>query len=125
MLPRERRLTTELFDQTMASGKLFHSPIFTLAAMKAPPAAGKTALPKNRFAAVGAKKFFKTAVERNKIRRRVYAAMDRSFLDRIDGNFNKASFYCIIMAKPALLDLSKPQITAALVDIFVKSGIIK
>ena len=42
-----------------------------------------------------------------------------------DTNFNKFPFYCVVMAKPAMLELSKPQITAALIEIFVKSGIIK
>ena len=119
MLPRERRLTTEFFDQVIASGKLFHSPVFTLTAIKAPISK------KSRFAAVAAQKFFKTAVERNKVRRRLYAAMDETFLARVDENFNKTPFYCIVMAKPVLLTLSKKEITAALIDIFVKSGIIK
>jgi ribonuclease P protein component len=105
----------------MLSGKLFHSPFFTLTAMKA----GRSSSKKSRLAAVGAKKFFKTAVEKNKIRRRLYAAMDVSFLARIDANFNAAPFHCVIMAKPTMLELSKPEITAALIDIFVKSGIIK
>ena len=118
MLPRERRLTTEIFDQVILSGKIFNSPVLTLTAMKAP-------VKKSRFSAVGAKKFFKSAVERNKIRRRLYSAMDSSFIARIDENFNKSAFYCILVAKPAILKLSKPEITAALIDIFVKSGIIK
>ncbi len=121
MLPRERRLTTEVFDQTIASGRLFHSPLITLTAAKA----GSISEKKSRFAAVAPKKFFKTAVERNSVRRRLYSAMDTSFLDRVDANFNSAAFNCIIIAKPALMKLTKQHITAAIIDIFVKSSIIK
>ncbi|MEI6057795.1 MAG: ribonuclease P protein component, partial [bacterium] len=72
MLPRHRRLTSELVEQTLLSGKLFHSPFFTLTAMKvAPDVTKKTLL--SRFSAIAPKKFFKTAVERNKVRRRLYA----------------------------------------------------
>ena len=124
MLPRERRLTSEIVDQVLLSGKLFHSPVFTLTAMKAPANAVKKTQ-KSRFAAIAPKKFFKTAVERNKVRRRLYAAIDNTFISRVDGNHNNAAFYCILMAKPAMLTLTKPQITAAATDLFVKSGIIK
>lgn len=121
MLPRSRRLRTEVFNQAITSGKLFQSPFFTLTAVKSTDSSPK----ESHFSAVAPKKFFKTAVERNKVRRRLYAAMDTDFLARVDANFNKFPFDCIVMAKPAMLDLKKPQITAALLDIFVKSGIIK
>ncbi len=121
MLPRERRLSTELFDQTILSGKLFQSPVFTLTAVKSSASGVK----KNRFAAVAPKKFFKTAVERNKVRRRLYAAMDSSFIEQVDTNFNKIAFNCIVIAKLSILKLTKKEITAALLDLFVKSGIIK
>ena len=74
MLPKKRRLTTKLLDEVMVSGKIFHSPILSLKAIKVihenknDANKSQKSFGKSRFAAVAGKKYFKTAVMRNKVR---------------------------------------------------------
>ncbi len=111
MLPRKKRLTTELFDQIMSSGRIFNSPLFTLRAIKTKE--------KSRFSVVASKKIFKTAVLRNKIRRRVYAQIEK-LSPRIQGGFNG-----IFLAKQIVEKSSPEAISSELENLFVKTGIIQ
>ena len=65
MLPKKERLTTTLFDQIMVKGVLVHGQYFTIKYIK-------SSEPFSRFAVAVAKKNLKKAVERNRLRRRVY-----------------------------------------------------
>ena len=66
MLKKKQRLTKREFDQYFTSGKRFHTPLFQL-----------IYVPENTFhgAAVVGKKVYKKAAHRNKLRRRLYAAL--------------------------------------------------
>jgi ribonuclease P protein component len=111
MLPANRRLTTEFFEETIA-GRSFHSPLVSIKAIK------KSAT-KTRFAVAPAKKNFKTAVSRNNARRRVYAAVS-SLLSRIaDG------FFVVILVKPEALKLKQPELRSVIANILDKAGIMK
>lgn len=114
MLPANRRLTTEFFDKTIA-GRSFHSPLFSLKVILSAEKSPK----RTRFAVSASKKIFKTAVLRNRARRRTYAAV-ASLLPRIiDG------FFAIILIKPEALELKQPELESALGNIFAKAGIMK
>jgi ribonuclease P protein component len=122
MLPKKRRLTTELLDEVMTSGRIFYSPILSLKAIKVKYNSStkdkKNNLEKSRFAVVAAKKYFKTAVLRNKMRRRTYTALAAT-IAHIDDNF-----HCILMLKPSAIELDPSELKEAIHEIFVKSQII-
>src|SRR4051812_21797720 len=114
MLPRSKRLSVPLFTNVLANGSIVHSPLFTARILK-------TAQSKvdSRFSAVISKKIAKTAVERNKFRRRIYsgvAAVDKKV---------KPGFQIILMAKPTLTKALLKEITADLEALFVKSNLLK
>jgi ribonuclease P protein component len=69
MLPRTRRISTKLFKELwQKSGRPTRSPHFILRAI---PSLGSV----SRFAVVVPKRIAKSAVVRNRMRRRVYAAL--------------------------------------------------
>jgi ribonuclease P protein component len=111
MLPRKKRLTTELFDQIITSGRIFNSPLFTLRAIKIEG--------KSRFSAVASKKIFKTAVARNRIRRRVYAQLETLSPKIKDG------FHGVLLSKQAVSKASSQDLSKEIEDLFVKTGIIQ
>ncbi len=115
MLPRSKRLGVSLFTDVIAHGKIAHSPFFTARIQK-------TADPKEtgaRFSAAVSKKIAKTAVERNKLRRRVYSA-----LAGLESKVPKG-FYIVLLAKHPLRPAKLPEIASDLSFLFVKSGLIK
>jgi ribonuclease P protein component len=132
MLPKKRRLTTKLLDEVMVSGRIFHSPILSLKAIKVIRGTKDTtnksqkSFGKSRFAAVASKKYFKTAVMRNRMRRRTYAALTDvvSYMDKNAVNMNGNIFHCILMIKPTALDIDQSDLKQAIHEIFVKSRII-
>src|SRR3989344_5648297 len=67
MLPNQKRLTTTLFKDTIDGGMTYHSSLFILKLLKT--------IGPSRFSVSVPKKVAKSAVERNKIRRRVYSAI--------------------------------------------------
>ena len=67
----------------------------------------------SRFAVVIAKKVLKSAVGRNRIRRRVYEIV-RHELPRFDGNFDVA----IMIFHKSIRDISHEELRKSLVDIF-------
>ena len=68
MLKKSLRLSTEQINEVMEKGTVVHSPLFTIRYIKRDTGATK-------FAAVAPKGVAKTAVSRNRERRRVYAAI--------------------------------------------------
>ena len=111
MLPASKRLSVPLFATVLAKGSIVHSPLFTARIMK-------TAGP-SRFSAVISKKIAKTAVERNKLRRRIYSGVG-SLIAKL-----KPGFHVLLMAKPPLTKASLPNIALDLESLFVKSSLIK
>ncbi len=110
MFPKEKRLNTALFKEVMTSGKAFHSSFFTLKVLKKDS--------KSLFSVSVSKKVAKSAVLRNKIRRRIYSVI-RSIENKI-----KDGFYIILIAKePTKTDFEiiKEEVN----NIFVKSGLLK
>jgi ribonuclease P protein component len=95
----------------MKSGRIFNSSLFTFRAVKV---AGKS-----RFAVTASKKIFKTAVERNRIRRRVYAQLEK-VMPRVEKGFHGA-----FIVKSALNTASPSIIYSEIEGVFVKTGIMK
>jgi ribonuclease P protein component len=114
MLPRSKRLSVPLFANVLAKGSIVHSPLFTARIVKT---AGQHS--DSRFSAVVSKKVAKTAVERNKLRRRTYAALSKITSKIKDG------FHVILLAKNAMIKAEPKDIVADLENLFVKSNLIK
>ncbi len=91
MLAKEERLSREAFTRYFASGKRFHSDVLTVIYTPGPRLLG---------AVVVSKKVSKSAVKRNTLRRRLYAAL------RITGAAGLTGAV-IVVAKPALATLPR------------------
>ena len=87
MLKKKQRLAKKEFDHYFASGKRFHSPLLQL-----------IYTPHESFhgAAVVGKKVHKKAVDRNKLRRRLYAS-----LYTLKGEQNLTGVFMVIAKLPA------------------------
>lgn len=117
MLPANRRLTTEFFEETIA-GRSFHSPLVSIKVILSSKISGH-ASQKSRFAVSASKKYFKTAVSRNNARRKVYSAV-ASLLSHINDGF-----FVVILIKPEALKLKQPELRSTIGNIFDKAGIMK
>ena len=106
MLRKKQRLTKEQFDEFFRSGKRFHSPLFQLIHSKAEAFNG---------AVVVGKKVHKRAVDRNRLRRRVYNILYRLFKDQ-----NLKGVY-IIIAKPPATGSSFAELRDAVVSLIGQS----
>jgi len=92
MLKKKERLTKKEFDRSFAVGKRYHSPCIQLIYEETPDFHG---------AAVVGKKVFKNAVDRNRLRRRLYGVLYRYHkTNPLQGTF-------ILIAKSALKEVSK------------------
>lgn len=111
MEKKSRRLTAGQFKEVMEKGKISHSPLFLLRAMS-----GNR---DERVAAVAPQKIFKSAVIRNKVRRRVYEAA-RETLSLI-----RPGVHMIVFAKSSVLTASSREMIADIRGLFVKAGILK
>jgi len=110
MLSRSQRLSVEQFDCVMKKGRLFHSTLFTLRLLCDQNEVG--------IAAVAPKKMAKTAVERNRIRRKIYEAV-RPMCIRI------RKCHMILLAKPGVSVAKQKDISEDIGRVFVKSGILR
>ncbi len=114
MLPSKKRLSVPLFTNVLTNGTIVHSPLLIARILKtAKPLEG------TRFSAAISKKIAKTAVLRNKLRRRIYAAL-ATFDPRV-----KNGFHVILLAKPPLTKATLKDIRADLENLFVKSSLLK
>lgn len=68
MVPKLQRINRETFEEIMKKGRIIHSGLFSMRFLKNP-------LNTSSFSVVVAKKVAKTAVSRNKIRRRAYSIL--------------------------------------------------
>ncbi len=112
MLNKSSRLTTKEFLETMKDGKVVHSAFF-IARIQSPT-------PSLKVSAVAPVKIAKTAVLRNKTRRRIYDAA-RPLLAEAS---SKA--HVLLIAKAPLLQNDDAAALAAEVrDVFVKAGLLR
>lgn len=72
-----------------------------------------------RVAAVAPKKVAKTAVMRNKIRRKIYEAL------KVIKPTLKPSFHAIVLAKPAMMQKKQIEIVADMRELFVKANLLR
>jgi ribonuclease P protein component len=96
MLKKKERLTKKKFDRSFSVGTRFHSPTIQLIYEDTPDFHG---------AAVVGKKVHKKAVDRNRLRRRLYGALYRY------QKSNPLTGTYILIAKPALAKVLKNQFT--------------
>ena len=111
MLPRSERISTKLFKEVIQKGAIHHSDFLILRSQKT--------LSLSRFGISVPKKVAKTAVLRNKIKRRLYLII-KSLKPRISIPTNT-----IIIVKSGLEKANLKQTHEEVVKIFVKSGILK
>lgn len=133
MLSRSHRLSVGQFDTVMKKGASGHSPFFVVRYIKSlksstsslisSPEEASIPSPKLisgvRVAAVASKKVASTAAVRNRIRRRIYAAV-QPLMSRLS-----SPTHAIVFAKS---DLSKAEIsdlTKDLEAVFVKLGLLR
>jgi len=101
MLKKKERLTKKGFDHSFSVGKRYHSPIIQIIHEDASDFHG---------AAVVGKKVYKKAVDRNRLRRRLYGVLYRyNKTHSLQGTF-------ILVAKPALKEVSKKEFTQKVED---------
>lgn len=94
----------------MKRGRVFHSPFFVLMILQ------NNGI--SKFSAVAPSKIAKTAVMRNKIRRRLY-----SVIAKIDTKTEGADV--ILISKKPVLEATTDQLEQEIRTIFVKGGLIK
>lgn len=112
MLPQKHRINRRFFNEVFSRGQFFggdqlSGKIFNL----------KTNLP-TRFAVVTQKKYLKRAVDRNRLRRRIYSAIT-PLLPQI-----KPGFAIIIFAKPNLLSADFKNIQIMLTSLLKHHNLI-
>lgn len=66
MLPRSKKINTQLFKEVFEKGKIYHFSYFFIKVLKL------TAEEKSKFTVVSSKKITKTAIARNLLRRRFF-----------------------------------------------------
>jgi ribonuclease P protein component len=110
MLAKTNRLTTREFALVIGTGRELHSPFFSIKSIP-----GETF----KFGQVASKKIWKTAVSRNRVRRRVYAAV-RSV---ISGKKVKP-VHCIIFVKRNLDAVEPAQLSIIINELFVNARLI-
>lgn len=111
MLSRSQRLSGEQLDAVMEKGRVAHSSLFLVRAL-----VGQKDI---RVAAIASKKIAKTAVERNAIRRKIYAAV-RPTKDRFVPGAHIALF-----AKTGVLRSPSQEIATDLKNLFVKAALLR
>jgi ribonuclease P protein component len=111
MLPSSKRLSVALFKEVMDKGKHMHSPLFALRAIKTEGL--------SRFSVSVPKKVAKTAVLRNKLRRRMYSALTPLFSEIKEG------IHGVFIVKEALRKATFEEISLELRQFFGKSGLLK
>ncbi len=111
MLPKAKRLSTELFKNVIEKGQSFHSPFLMLRVSLDQGSA--------RYAVSVPKKVSKTAVGRNRLRRQVY-----SIIKKIENRVNP-NILIVVVLKIGAEKLKLTELTEEVEKIFVKSGIIK
>ena len=108
MLPSSKRLTAHDVKDIMEKGRVAHSPLFLLRYI---PNAGAP----TKVAAIAPVKVVKTAVGRNKLKRKVYEVVRKLYPRIIPG------FKIALLAKSPAITSSVATIEADLKDLFAKA----
>ena len=111
MLSRSYRISVGQFNTVIERGRVAHSTLFLARILKDQPDI--------RIAAVASKKIAKTAVVRNRIRRKIYEAV-RPLKSSLP-----SSIHVLIFAKAGLLQVTHKEIEADLKNLFVKAGLLR
>ncbi len=114
MLPKAKRLTTELFTEIIEKGRSFHGNFLIVRVIPT-----HSTQETSRFAVSVPKKVSKTAVGRNKLKRQVYVA-----IGRMEKNL-KPNINVVIILKVGADKLKYKEIESEIGKVFVKSGILK
>ncbi|MEI6490541.1 MAG: ribonuclease P protein component [bacterium] len=113
MLPKSQRLNSSEVETVMSQGRALFGDLFLVKFIKNETGGLK-------ISAIAPKKTFKTAVERNKVKRRINSALSPIF----NKNFIKNSFLVAIVANKKSLSVKIPELSSSLEQIFVKGGIL-
>ena len=121
MLPRLKRLTTELFKEVVQKGSISHGTFSVIRCQNRPDrlVSSKNSSNFSRFGVSVPKRVAKTAVLRNKIKRRIYSIV-RKFENRIITGKN-----VIIIMKNGAETAKYKELEQDIETIFVKSGLLK
>ncbi len=111
MLNKSKRLNTASFINIIEKGQSFHGPFLIIRAKKSDT--------KSRFAVSIPKKVAKTAVLRNKLKRRVFSIIKELELSLLP------NFEVILIAKNGIDKLDFVELKSEITKIFVKIGILK
>jgi ribonuclease P protein component len=122
MLKKSQRLSTKQFNEVMSRGRILHSPLFLARVLIGQNGA--------KISAAAPVKLFKKAVERNKIRRKIYDVLG-SFARSLPAFRSKppqsaeTGAHIIIFAKGGVLEAGPEEMAADLKALFVKAGLLK
>ena len=113
MFSRTARVSVEKFNQVLEKGRVVHSPFFVLRFIS------NDVGPKARLAAIAPQKTFRTAVSRNRTRRRIYEAV-KPFYEQLPQHCTLLVFAKNPAGTASFVDLKK-----ALKELFVKAGLMR
>lgn len=111
MLPRSLRIGTSLFSEITEKGRFSNGKFFLFRFVKSEG--------KSRFSVTVSKKVSKSAVDRNKIRRRVYSLLRKHISNIKDG------YRIVISVKSGTDKIDIKDLNKELESDFVKSGLLK
>ena len=117
MLCRTQRVTKRQFDEVMKKGRVVHSPLFLLRTFELGNLS-KNPMPA-KVASVAPVKIAKTAVARNKMRRKLYEAIKKI------SPIIKSSTTSIVFAKEPAMKAKGADIQAGVKEVFVKAGLLR
>lgn len=108
MIPKTNRINREDFEKVMKKGGFLNSSFFTLRFLK-------NVENKGNFSVVVAKKVAKTAISRNKIRRRAYSVI---------GKYVKTPYFIILFGKKGVEKATFSEVEADIVSVLEKAKIL-
>lgn len=107
MVPKTNRINREDFEKVMKKGGFLNSTFFSLRFLKNP-------LNTTHFGVVVSKKVSKTAVSRNKIRRRAYSILRKNI---------KNPYFSILIAKKGVEKAEFSEVQADIIKLLEKAKI--
>ena len=114
MLPKQRRISKDLFEEIFKKGYSFYTDLLGLKTLKRPESGTKSA-----FSVVVSSKVASKAVTRNYLKRRTRYVLEKN-LDRI-----KEGFFCIINLKQDVSGLEFLEFEAKILDILNRANLLK
>lgn len=113
MLPKSQRLNSSEVEEVMSKGQTLFTEFFLIKFLK-----GNNK--EIKISALAPKKSFSTAVERNKIRRKIYAALSPIFKK----NPTKKPFLVVIIGNKKIENIKTAELASKIEQIFIKGGIL-